>query len=256
MLLAELPGSARAEEVHEALGALEGGGTESWEHSARELLRSAYDRDGSELVDTTEETEAIPCGTWLALDEGARERFDHGLRTAYGFKPGFSWLGDRLGIAAEVRSEVDSALVGCGLGGGVTKRPLDGLPEETTEPAAPTPSSASSGPEETTAARVRAVPNGGSTAWDRTMKPLLLAAYDADLSGWIDSKSEVLAIDCEVWEALDRAVRERWAQGLRHTYGFDANQLWVGTALGLSEGTRAQANRSLFSCVPDRNPPE
>lgn len=100
---------------------------------------------------------------------------------------------------------------------------------------------------------VRALPNGGSSAWDAGVEGILLPRYDLDGSGSIDTPPEVDKIPCEVWTTLDRQIAEGGAHsGLRTTYGFRPGFIWVGGALGFGEAVRETADGRQRECgVPE-----
>ena len=94
---------------------------------------------------------------------------------------------------------------------------------------------------------IAAIPNGGSSAWDDGVKPILLANFDQDRSGQLDTPSEVHAIPCSVWQILHRRIQDTHI-GLRTTYGFARGYGWVGSALGFSERVRYDADSDMAAC--------
>ena len=97
---------------------------------------------------------------------------------------------------------------------------------------------------------ILAVPNGGSDAWDRSVTPMLIGAYDKDKSTKIDSVDEVASIPCDVLSTMDRAIKSGrgGASALRTTYGFPGGYIWVGYALGFDEKIRQDADARLANC--------
>jgi hypothetical protein len=111
-------------------------------------------------------------------------------------------------------------------------------------------SSAPSGPVSDIARGILSVPNGGSDAWDQTVAPMLLAAYDKDKSKKIDTVDEVSSIPCDVLSIMDRAIKSGrgGSAALRTTYGFPGGYIWVGYALGFDEKVRTDADARLANC--------
>jgi hypothetical protein len=117
-------------------------------------------------------------------------------------------------------------------------QPTDGRP-----PVAPEPGAEVS-------ARISALPDGGSDAWDEGVKPIMVGAFDRDGSGGIDTAEEVSMIPCDVLHTLDRSIRagRGGVSALRSTYGFPERYHWVGSALGFDEAIRVVADARLANC--------
>ena len=85
--------------------------------------------------------------------------------------------------------------------------------------------------------------------YDGAVLTEIVAAYDRDGNGTINKASELQAIPCTVWRALDDSVRAGWAgTPLRTVYGFNRNNrdlIWVGSALGVDEKLRRAADRRI-----------
>jgi hypothetical protein len=94
---------------------------------------------------------------------------------------------------------------------------------------------------------LRALPEGGTAAWDASVRALLLVGYDADGSGALDTPAEIAAPGCEVWRAVDVGVRTGWARGLDQTYGV-AGGFWLGFVLGVDVRVRAALHDELARC--------
>ncbi len=78
-----------------------------------------------------------------------------------------------------------------------------------------------------------------TTTWDVEVQQTMLAAFDRDGSGQIDRTTEVRAIPCDVWRALDDAVRaSNYAVGFAIVYGLPADKGWVGDVVGFGEALR------------------
>ena len=197
----------------------ETGGLTPWDDAVAPLLLEAYDSDLSGLLDTAAEASSIACDDWRAVDQGVRRSWTHGVRQTYGFAHGYIWVGDALGFDPSVRAVVNGRLVDC-------------LQGDATGPAV----------------ALRAVPAGGSTAWDLAVLTILLEAFDSDGSGSLDAAAEVQALPCDVWGALDAGVKQRYQYGVRPIYGFEEGYEWVGDSLGFADSTRQAADAALVGC--------
>ena len=228
------------------------GGSDEWDAAVKSLLLEGFDADGSGSLDSSEELVTMPCDVYDAIDEGVRQRWPAGVRQTYGFRAGLSWVGGVLGFNEAVRSGADVRLLSC-LG---STEPLVSGPAPGPEPApgpgptrapAPTttPSASTGSPHE----RIRQVPGGGSGAWDSEVGGILVEAYDANGSGWLDTGAEVKAVTCDDWRALDDGVKSGWGYGLRVIYGFHPDYSWVGDAIRFSESLRSVADTRLVGCL-------
>lgn len=89
----------------------------------------------------------------------------------------------------------------------------------------------------------------GSDAWDEEVEKILLAAYDKDKSGEIDSEDELAAIPCEVWQTLDKSIRAGAKDAnLIESYGFAPGTDWEGDALGIDEALRKASLARIQAC--------
>jgi len=104
-----------------------------------------------------------------------------------------------------------------------------------------------------TALAISALPDGGSGDWDTQVSILLIGAYDGDGSGSIDTADEINSIPCDTMKAMDKAVRDGWGSGIRTIYGFREGFSWVGSAIGLDESIRPQADAHFASCGVDES---
>ena len=93
----------------------EKGGKGAWDTAVRYILLRAYDANANNKLNNPKEVAALTCDDWKAIDDGVRESWDHGLRTIYGFAPGYIWVGKAIGFTRPMRRKADAALVGCGL---------------------------------------------------------------------------------------------------------------------------------------------
>lgn len=85
--------------------------------------------------------------------------------------------------------------------------------------------------------------------WDSAVQAAMLATYDTDGSGVIEKSSELKAISCTVWTALNRAVEEGWeGTGMRAIYGFKKGFIWVGYAWGIDKKLSKKADKAAAAC--------
>ena len=91
---------------------------------------------------------------------------------------------------------------------------------------------------------------GGSDSWDEEVEAILLAAFDKDKSGEIDTEDELNAIPCEVWQAMDNSISAGSGKGsnLIATYGFASRGTWGGDSFGIDEKLRNASIVRLKAC--------
>ncbi len=90
--------------------------------------------------------------------------------------------------------------------------------------------------------------SGGSSQWDDVVKQILLERFDNDRSGWIDTAAEIRRIPCSVLQDMNNAIVSGEYSGLVTTYGFREDLVWIGSALGFSEGVEASAFGRMLAC--------
>lgn len=220
-----------------AMNLLMEGGSSEWDVAIKPLMLDGFDTNSSGAIDSAAEVALVDCGTWNALDSGVKEKWDYGLRTIYGFHADYSWVGDAIGFSEAVRAEADTALAGC-----------TGEDPSFSGVAAPVVAPAAGGGGDA-AAQIKAFPDGGSSEWDEKVKGVMLANFDGDKSGEINTAAEVGGVPCEVWKAMDEGVKAKYGFGIRSIYGFETGYTWIGYAVGFSEGMRAIADGKLVGCV-------
>ncbi len=210
--------------THERIRAVPAGGSSSWDTAVRSILMGAYDGDGSGWLDTSAEVRGVTCEDWSAMDDGVKAGWGYGIRTIYGFHPDYEWVGDAVGFSESLRTVADGRIVEC----------LQAPPAPTlTDPAA----------------LIASFPNGGTSEWDERVKEVLVAFFDADGSGMIDTKKELKKIGCPVWGAIDAGVKQRFPYGVRPVYGFPGGEfVWNGTALGFDQKVREAGDKALVDC--------
>ena len=208
------------------------GGSSAWDEAVKVVMLDAFDSNSSGAINTAAEVGKVDCATWKALDAGVKEQYEYGLRPIYGFEAGYSWVGYAIGFDEGIRPQADASLAAC----------MSGV-------AAPAPATAGGGGGGDVGSKIRALPDGGSDAWDGKVKTILVSAYDTNSSGTLDTAAEVSAVSCDAWKAMDAGVKAKWTYGIRTIYGFEAGYSWVGYAVGFDEGIRAKADKALVGCV-------
>ena len=90
---------------------------------------------------------------------------------------------------------------------------------------------------------------GGSEGWDAQVGALMLANYDGDSSGTIDTEREVRSINCATWQSLDAGLTAGGEYThIRQIYGFAEGFIWVGSAIGFDPSVRELADSAMASC--------
>lgn len=90
---------------------------------------------------------------------------------------------------------------------------------------------------------------GPGDGWSDRVETILLASYDADKSGKIDTQAELDGISCDAFKALDVDVRRDWdGTALRVIYGFASGYIWVGDAFSIAEPLRTAADARAAAC--------
>lgn len=213
--------SATGRDISAEIKAIPAADTTAWGAMAGKAFLAAYDANQNGGIELNEELGAVPCETWRALDAGTAAGWGGtGVRVIYGFDDGLIWVGDTFGIDAKLRSAAVIATAACGVG------------EPITEPAT----------------LIQGLPDGGQDPWDAFVRRAVLQAHDADKSGAIDREGELSAISCATWKAMDEGVRAGWTSGIRQVYGLAPELTWVGQAVGLDEGLRAQSDAAAARC--------
>jgi hypothetical protein len=207
------------------------GGSDTWDTVVKGLMTGSYDTNYTGWIDTQSEVSAIDCDTWKALDDGVKSTWGQGILTIYGFEPDLLWVGSAVGFDESVRAAAFTAGNACINGGGGT--------------AVVAPTGGADG----VGSLIRVIPDGGSSEWDMTVKGIMVASYDKNGSGWIDTADEVSGVSCDSWKALDDGVKQKYSPGLRSIYGFESGMIWLGGEVGFSESVRTQADSALAGCI-------
>ena len=95
---------------------------------------------------------------------------------------------------------------------------------------------------------------GGSDDWDQQVRRAMVARFDDDQSGALDTPGEVAAVSCEVWTAIDDGVRAGWSKGFYVVYGVGDGLAWVADQLGIGLEARKAVIAGLDDCGIERGP--
>ncbi len=211
---------------------------DDWDKEIKRIVLSMYDADGSGSLDTPSEIGSVECDAWKAMDKGVRGNWEgSGMRVIYGFDAEYIWVGYALGVDESQRVTASSALEGCGVSA------------ERSAPVTPSPSATSVATGGSIAAGIAAVATGDSSTWGDEVEKLLLAAYDSNGSGMLDTLAELGSIDCATWQAMEAGTQANWTgSGVRVIYGFDPDFIWVGSALSIDAPLRTASMTAAAAC--------
>ena len=88
----------------------------------------------------------------------------------------------------------------------------------------------------------------GSDPWDHEVEAIMVAAFDKNKSNDIDTEGELAAVPCDVWKALDGALRSAdKSNSLIGTYGFAKGE-YDGDSLGIVDKMRKAALARIEGC--------
>ena len=104
-------------------------GDGDWDEEIMTILVSAYDSDGSGLIDRPAELEAIPCAVFVTLESQFTRwsTFSSPMRRVYGFPSGLAWVGDSIGFDVSVQAAADARWTSC-VPEAAPAPPLESLP--------------------------------------------------------------------------------------------------------------------------------
>ena len=83
--------------------------------------------------------------------------------------------------------------------------------------------------------------------WHQETRQWLLARYDLDGSGALDSAAELEEVSCEYWQAIERSYDHRLGLPLLRMYGFDGDG-WKDGRLGVNGTIRDLAFQRMREC--------
>lgn len=198
-------------------------GSPAWMATARAEL-AAFDADRSGALEAAE-VPALPCALLASLDADLHDRPERSLAVSLGLPPGLLWRGDQLGLDTSARAPLLGRLDAC-LGPTAASRRDDSALQT-----------------------IAAVPDvATSQAWDAAVRDALVAAYDTDGSGMLDTPLELDAIPCALWLYLEGATLAERDRPLCVVYGLSDGYLFVGEQLGVAAAARADAQRAATGC--------
>lgn len=88
-----------------------------------------------------------------------------------------------------------------------------------------------------------------SSTWDAAVERQLVADFDRNASGSIDTAAELNEMPCDLWRALDTAVRDTTSAPLASAYGLRAGLTYRADQLGVARTLRAAARQQLEQCA-------
>lgn len=185
---------------------------DEWASGVQRILLRAYDSNRSGDIDTSAEVDGVACEAWQAMQDVV----PMGVRTIYGFKADYSWVGGRLGFAEAQRARADAAAARCLPGGDVAEQ-------------------------------IAETPDGHSDEWIDTVGRILVDAYDRDRSGALNAR-EATAITCDVWREIETGYENGPYDRFWVGYGFAPDLLWNASDMGFDESSRAAAYADMQAC--------
>lgn len=119
LLLMLLPSVAEAEGLGQRIAALKTkAGTSDWDKEVKKLMVAAFDKDGSTMIDRSDEVLAVPCDVWDTLAQRIKSDWRGGLSllSTYGFNPDRPrYVGEALGIKETMRQAAYERAKNCGV---------------------------------------------------------------------------------------------------------------------------------------------
>jgi hypothetical protein len=210
-------------------------GSIDWKHGVGTILVAAYDRNGSNDLDTRSEVDAIGCRAWGAVQDGYARGSGTFFWVGYGFPSHLIWNAESLGFDERMRGDGWAAIQRCfdtetgrlRSGGGFT----------------------SGG---STAARLASFSGADYSAWTDAVYGVIVPAYDRNGSGDLDTNAEIDAVSCEDWRAMetshnrDSGYTQFWVSA-----GFPSHLIWNAEGMGFDERMRAYAWGAIQRCIPE-----
>jgi len=219
-------------------------GSADWTSAVATVLVGRFDEDASGLVDAPHEVESVPCEVWEAVDATHPTFLDD-----FGFRGAGAYLGEGVGVASGQRRTVTARATQC-VNGDAPTAPVR-LRRASLQSALLPPTAI----REAVTIPLRGlgdVPDEESRYLPA--KTVLLAMFDLDRSGFLDHASELDAIPCEVWDALNVTF-----PGFGERFGFVRPSLetpYRGNILfNVSDRLRAPAERRILACREGITPP-
>jgi hypothetical protein len=199
-------------------------GSGAWSDGVRGVLLRHFDADGSEALDTPHEVQTIPCLVWQSVAA------THGsFASELGFSSEEGFVGDRIGVDPSQRAVARALIQGC-VGQGFQTSPAVVRPRMASSSGldrwgAPTPVLT------TSLQAIHDIPE--EERRQLAAKTLILAFFDADGSGAIDTSAELTTTPCEVWTSMEVAFPD------------------YGGRFGITDRSRPYLGNVLFSVAPE-----
>ncbi len=213
-------------------------GSSEWDREVKGILLGAFDGNRSGSINSASELSSIGCDVFQTLETmfDKSSQYTSAMTVVYGFAPGYGWVGASVGFDESLRESSFARWTSCLEGGGSS-------------------SVASSGSSVVSALRALRTERG-SSEWDREVKGILVAAYDGNRSGSINTSSEVSAIGCDVIRTLEAEfdTSPSYSSAMQVVYGFHPNYGWVGSSVGFDQSVRQEANTHWTMCMDGSAP--
>jgi hypothetical protein len=214
--------------------------------TVRAVLLSSFDADRSGYIDTAAELDAMSCDVWKALDLAFP-----GFAVTYGFTAAEEGTAQRyrgsiiFNISARLRGPAGRRATAC-LRDEVPP-PTDPADVRALDETIRIPPALQEFLDTDAAVRIargtlRLEP--GSAAWASAVRSVLLAEYDLDRSGLLDTRGEIDAVPCIVWETVQATYG-----GSLFGLGFGESGQYFGDRVGIAERTRVHAGRRISACA-------
>ncbi len=89
---------------------------------------------------------------------------------------------------------------------------------------------------------------GGSRVWNDSVRRALLASYDHDHSGDLNTRQEIYAIPCAEWRSIESSYEQgELGVSMTRLYGFDGSDAPANT-LGITQAMRPTAYERMRDC--------
>jgi len=219
-------------------------GSGDWSDGVRGALLQHFDADGSGALDTAGEVQGIPCLVWQST-AATHPSFASEL----GFAADDGYLGDRIGVSPSQRSAARAVIQAC-VGQGFQTSPAVVRPRTASSSGldrwgAPTPALT------TSLQAIHEIPE--EERRQLAAKTLILAFFDADGSGGLDSAAELGATPCEVWTSMEVAF-----PGYGDRFGItNRGRPYLGNVLfSVSPDLRNAWADRITACLAGEEPPE
>lgn len=227
-----LPPTQVAEIVSE-IAELDNPSTVPWKNNVGRILVRNYDADDSGALSTESEVFAVDCAIWEEVEAGYEQGQFNRFWIGYGIKNEdyLTWNAGSLGLDESIRAATWRAIQEC--------IDVDSVQARETNDVA------------TVANQINQLDDGGSFGWKSSVGRILVDNYDSNDSGDINTASEISAISCDVWQAIDDGYRQGDYENFWVGYGLSTatHLTWNAGALKLTESTRADSWAAVQRCI-------